>query len=380
MLRSITVRAAQAAVLVGLVAGAGAYTTLDRTVTVSVDGTQTEFRTFARTVDGALDSAGLAVGEHDVLAPGADAMIPSDGQIVLDRGRPVDLTVDGTTRTVWVTARSVGQMLGDLDLRAAGAVVSADRSKRIPLTGLALSLRLPQSVALTVDGGTRELSTTATTVGAMLAEAGVTVSDADLLTPDPDSVPVAGMAVQVVRVTTSLADRDMGLGFASTRVADPAALTGTEAVVEPGSDGLRRIVVEVTYHDGATMSERPVSDEVVRQPVTRVVSYGTKAKPKPAPKPAPAPRPAAPQRSSTGDVDSLNWGALAQCESGGNPRSASPYGYYGLYQFSMGTWQSVGGSGKPSDAASSEQTYRAKLLYQREGASPWPECGRRLFS
>lgn len=379
MLRSITTRAAQAAVLVALVGGAGAYTTFDRTVTVSVDGTRTEVRTFAKTVDGVLASAGLTVGEHDSLAPGRGATVPADGDIVLDRGRPVDLTVDGSSRTVWVTARSVGEMLGDLDLRTAGAVVSADRSKRIPITGLALSLRLPQSVALTVDGTTRDLTTTTTTVSAMLAEAGVTVAAADLLTPDPASVPVAGMAVQVVRVTTSRANRDMGLAFGSSRVADSGALTGTETVVEPGSDGLRRIVVEVTYHDGTTMSERPVSDEVVRQPVTRVVSYGTKAKPVPKPAPAPAPQPAA-QRRSTGDVDSLNWPALAQCESGGNPQSASPYGYYGLYQFSMGTWQSVGGSGRPSDAASSEQTYRAKLLYQREGTSPWPECGRRLFS
>jgi len=77
-------------------------------------------------------------------------------------------------------------------------------------------------------------------------------------------------------------------------------------------------------------------------------------------------------------VSSLNWAALAGCESGGNPRSVSPGGYFGLYQFMISTWESVGGSGLPSAASAAEQTYRAELLYERSGASPWPYCGQFL--
>ena len=50
-----------------------------------------------------------------------------------------------------------------------------------------------------------------------------------------------------------------------------------------------------------------------------------------------------------------------------------------LYQFTMSAWAGVGGSGDPIDASSSEQTYRAQLLYRERGASPWPVCGRHLF-
>ena len=77
-------------------------------------------------------------------------------------------------------------------------------------------------------------------------------------------------------------------------------------------------------------------------------------------------------------ADGLNWGALANCESGGNPRAVNPAGYYGLYQFDLGTWRSVGGSGLPTAASAGEQTYRAKLLYKQRGRSPWPTCGRLL--
>jgi len=68
--------------------------------------------------------------------------------------------------------------------------------------------------------------------------------------------------------------------------------------------------------------------------------------------------------------------AIAACESGGNPGTNTGNGFYGKYQFTLSTWQSVGGSGNPASASEAEQNQRAALLYAREGASPWPVCGR----
>ena len=87
---------------------------------------------------------------------------------------------------------------------------------------------------------------------------------------------------------------------------------------------------------------------------------------------------ALPVSPSVAPADGLNWAALAQCESGGNPRAVNPAGYYGLYQFSLSTWASVGGSGNPIDASPAEQTARAQALYARGGAGQWG-CGRHLF-
>lgn len=69
--------------------------------------------------------------------------------------------------------------------------------------------------------------------------------------------------------------------------------------------------------------------------------------------------------------------AIAACESGGDPTAISPGGLYrGKYQFDMQTWAAVGGSGDPAAASVAEQDYRAALLYQQSGSSPWPVCGR----
>ncbi len=69
--------------------------------------------------------------------------------------------------------------------------------------------------------------------------------------------------------------------------------------------------------------------------------------------------------------------AIAQCESGGDPRAVSPGGTYrGLLQFDRATWQSVGGVGDPAAASPAEQYKRGAILYAQRGSAPWPICGR----
>lgn len=134
---------------------------------------------------------------------------------------------------------------------------------------------------------------------------------------------------------------------------------GHRKVVRQGRPGVRKVVKLKTLHNGEQVRSRVVKRKLVREPRPKRVLVGRKA-------------------YSVPGADGLNWAALANCESGGNPRAVNPAGYYGLYQFDTGTWRSVGGSGLPTSASAAEQTYRAKLLYQQRGRSPWPNCGRLL--
>jgi hypothetical protein len=67
--------------------------------------------------------------------------------------------------------------------------------------------------------------------------------------------------------------------------------------------------------------------------------------------------------------------AIAQCESGGNPRAVSPDGTYrGKYQFDQNTWEQMGGDGDPIDAPEAVQDKIALKLYKARGTAPWPNC------
>ena len=63
---------------------------------------------------------------------------------------------------------------------------------------------------------------------------------------------------------------------------------------------------------------------------------------------------------------------VRQRESGGNYAEITGNGFYGAYQFTIGTWESVGGTGLPSNASPAEQDMRAQILYNERGCSPWP--------
>lgn len=90
--------------------------------------------------------------------------------------------------------------------------------------------------------------------------------------------------------------------------------------------------------------------------------------------PAPTPVLPPPPRQD----DAAIWAHLArikQCESGGRYDVVGERGqYFGAYQFSLGTWASVGGVGRPDHATPAEQDYRAWLLYTTSGPQHWPVC------
>jgi hypothetical protein len=68
--------------------------------------------------------------------------------------------------------------------------------------------------------------------------------------------------------------------------------------------------------------------------------------------------------------------AIASCESGGNYSTNTGNGFFGAYQFTQSTWESVGGTGNPAAASPAEQDKRAAMLYAQQGSSPWPVCGQ----
>ena len=75
---------------------------------------------------------------------------------------------------------------------------------------------------------------------------------------------------------------------------------------------------------------------------------------------------------------SADLAALRSCESGGNYRANTGNGYYGAYQFSPSTWQSLGHGGRASDAAPHVQDEAALRLASTKGWSQWPACARSL--
>jgi uncharacterized protein YabE (DUF348 family) len=351
-----------AVVLVGLVGGSLAYFAAQKAITLTIDGQAREVASYADTVGELLADEGIEPAAHDVLLPAVDQPVGDGDTVVLNRARPLELTIDGVTREVYVTALSVDEALDQLGYRSRDLVLSASRSERLPLDGMELEITTPKQITVLADGQERVVTTTAGTAGDLLAELGIALSETDRTSLYPTQALLDRMRLQVYRVQVQDVPVTEAIAFERVETPDPNAFKGDETVTTPGVAGEQVTTYRVTTVDGIETAREALNVQVTREPVAEQVSVGTKDRP--------ANSPAA---------DGLNWAGLAQCESGGNPRAVNPSGrYFGLYQFSLSTWQSVGGTGNPIDASPDEQTYRAQLLYQRTGPSSWPHCGRYL--
>ena len=69
---------------------------------------------------------------------------------------------------------------------------------------------------------------------------------------------------------------------------------------------------------------------------------------------------------------------LRWCESENDYGIDTGNGYYGAYQFSAGTWRSLGYSGLPHEAPPEVQDEAARKLQARSGWGQWPACSRRI--
>jgi LysM repeat protein len=84
--------------------------------------------------------------------------------------------------------------------------------------------------------------------------------------------------------------------------------------------------------------------------------------------------------ASAAQASSVNWDAVAQCESGGNWSISTGNGFYGGLQFTRGTWKAYGGTkyaGTANQASRSEQIAIAEKVLRGQGIGAWPVCGRK---
>ena len=341
------------------------YASLTKSVTLSLDGTAQTVSATGETVGDVLDSEGIEVGEHDVVAPALDQPVDDGSRITVRFGRPLELSVDGESQTHWVTSTDVASALQEIGRGFQDADLSVSRGGSIDRGGLALEVVTPKTLKIKVGAKKwvkREL--TVLTVEDALDELGVKVDKHDRMKPAREHELTSGDKIVFtnIRVVKKHVDGET-LDFDTVEQSDGSMYTGDTKVVRAGAKGSRDVTYRLTYRNGQLTATKVLSQDVLREPVDAIVKVGTKAE-------APSTN-----FASGGTV----WDSLAQCESGGNWAINTGNGYYGGLQFNLGTWQSYGGSGLPSNASRETQIAIATKLRDASGGyGAWPGCAAKL--
>jgi len=197
-------------------AGTG-YTLLRKDVSIVHQDVLLRQSTFKRTVQDALDEAGVRLGpDHDV-SPASDAPLREGLRIVVRRPVPVTIIADGKVRTV-------------------------------------------QSAA--------------PTVATLLVRHGITLSASDKVFPSPQTPLQRGLRVRVVRVHHEIENEQTVIPFQVRRTPDPTVSRGVVGVVSSGRPGLRERVWRVTRADGQVTGRSLLGWRIVRDPLDRMLSVG----------------------------------------------------------------------------------------------------------
>lgn len=353
----------------------------------------------ARTVGELLEEQGVTLGRNDRVSPAVGTVL-TDGTAVTVRTLPTVLIADGNGRA---TARVS-------DLKTVGDLLQAQHVKvgKDDLVTPSTSTRLQQGLKITI-----------TRVGYQLVTKTQAVTQpADQIVPD-DAMDIgtttvvrrgrAG-ALQITYRRRLVNGKPGAPQEVSRKTVKPAVATVTHAgtYVEPvivstpsptpTSSSSDTIYGDTTSSESSSStteassststtpaSTTPAGTTPAGTTPTSTVSTSTASTtPSSRPTTSSTPTSSAPSTPAggTGSADSpgswsVNWDAIAKCESTNNWAINTGNGYYGGLQFDSGTWLSNGGGAyadRADHATKNQQIAIAEKVYAARGLGPWA-CG-----
>ena len=224
---------------------------------------------------------------------------------------------------------------------------------------------------------TQYILTESCMVSEVLAEVGIEYDNDDIVIPKPEDVIAPGANITVIKIFNERLEELVALPFETVYQNDPDLPYGDEEVVQIGLNGQRLDVYTQKYEDGEFVSKTLVSEQISYNPVTEIISKGTRRE-----------IPHSNLQTSTcdtwdavidgvtGDEGERRWmKSIMRCESGCNAGRVSYNGtYHGLFQFLPSTFAAYGGT----DIYDGNQQIPIVLAWVRVGVqfTQFPGCTR----
>lgn len=204
-------------IFLGSLAFAG-YAWARKTVTLMVDGRQVPVETYARTVADVLQSQHVRLTSRDRVAPSPDTRLTDGMQVVVARGVPVTIILEGRKIKGFVYGHTVREAL---------------------------------------------------------KEQGVVVGPLDIVQPALDQPVKDGLNIRIIRVREEKKMIKVPLPFNVRRETDPNLARGFTRVVQVGVEGKEEQRWVLTYHDGQEVKRTMEDSQVVSPSQDKIVRVGT---------------------------------------------------------------------------------------------------------
>jgi resuscitation-promoting factor RpfB len=255
------------------------YESTKTEVTLMLDGKKTEVKTHADTVKDLLSEHDINPNQYDLVKPGLDAKVEDKMKVEYLEAKKVVLTVDGKEKTVWTTAKTVGELVNQeqLTLKDHDVIKPGLEAKITEKTEINIESAFP--VLLVVGGKAQQVWTTSTTVADLLKQQKVSLGEIDRVTPAKTEAITGKTQVEVIRVEKVTDVVEEETPFATVNRKDSGLTKGKERVVQDGKKGKLQKRYEVVMENGKEVSRKLIDSKTLTDSVDKIVAVGTKPKP-----------------------------------------------------------------------------------------------------
>lgn len=108
--------------------------------------------------------------------------------------------------------------------------------------------------------------------------AGITCGNEDILSADLTDEVESGMRITLDRVTTETVEEIEEIEYTTKRVKTNDLYVGNSRTVQKGKDGSKKCTYTVTYINGEEVDRKLVNEEVIEEPVEKIIEVGDKVK------------------------------------------------------------------------------------------------------
>ncbi len=255
-------------------------------VQILADGKTIQLTTLERIPANLLALAGIALypGDQIVIAgqPVAqDQPLPDDfpghrlPSLLLQRAVHLELHTGNTVQELTTTAPTLGQALWEagISLHAADRLVPSPETH--PVDGMQAMLTRSRQVVIQAGGDQITLRTSSSSVGAALAEAGLSLQGLDYSQPPAEADLPADGQIRVVRVREEVLIEQIPLPFETSFQPDPDLEIDQQNVITPGTYGVTSQRVTIRYEDDQEVARQTEDAWVAQLPQDRIMGYGT---------------------------------------------------------------------------------------------------------
>jgi uncharacterized protein YabE (DUF348 family) len=254
-----------------------------RTVTLMVDGDTHSIRTLSESPQDIINSTGIQLGSHDLVFIDGTQADPAHlmtwpvpiNDISITRAVSIQVNDDGAPVELTTTQTTIGEALFEAGITLyLGDVVTPDVNMPVS-DGLAVTIERSRPVTIVADGVTVETRTQGETVGEALVEAGVPLVGLDYAIPGEETPVLPGISIRVIRVTEEVVAEQALIPFETVYQDDPTLELDQRAIIQEGQSGVQETHVRVRYENGVEIDRTAEETVLVREPVNRIVAYGT---------------------------------------------------------------------------------------------------------